>query len=186
MNFRIFSRIVVWWIFVDLVIRSCWFSDNFHPDSEFIRLIRIVVPLLLSVGVAIMSYANGRMERLLKNRDGESLCFCAYSYWWAFLFSSVGIKKYAILEKCLPKHQMGRHLLFLSRYDDHRSFRCVFCWGYVGNTMSNVLRDFAEIVWIPSFHRDTETFTDQISPLPLFPPSFSPASSLSPSFSLKN
>lgn len=51
MNYRTYSLIVVWWIFIDMMIKSYWFSENFHPDSECIRLIRIVVPLLLSVGV---------------------------------------------------------------------------------------------------------------------------------------
>ena len=62
MNYRTYSRIVVWWIFIDMIIKSYWFSDHFHPDSEFIRFIRIVVPLFLSVGVGYYGMRKWRNE----------------------------------------------------------------------------------------------------------------------------
>ena len=177
MNFRIFSRIVVWWIFVDLVIRSCWFSDNFHPDSEFIRLIRTVVPLLLSVGVAIMSYANGRMERLLKNRDGESLCFCAYSYWWAFLFSSVGIKKVRYLRKMPAQASNGQaSFIFVTiRWPSVFSMRFLLriCWEHYVKCTSWFCGDCMNTLF-SSRHRNFYRSNLPSSPFSALLPSLSP------------
>ena len=53
MRFRTFSHFAVGWIIlIDMIIiKNEWFSKRIFPYPELIHAVRIVIPLLMSVGV---------------------------------------------------------------------------------------------------------------------------------------